>query len=324
MTASPQASLHQVRLGAHVGQQNMSMKSMRQTWRELDAHVDWISAWDHLYEAPPQGGILDHHETVATLAALATTTERAAIGVLVMYVGYRSPGVIAKAASTLDHLSDGRFELGLGAGWHEQECNAFGYPFPSAGTRIDMLDEATTIVRGLLTQDRTTFHGKHFQVENCSALPAPVQERLPIWIGGIGEKKMLRLIARHADGWNCAYISVDEFERLNGVLDGWCETEGTNPTQIRRGINLSFNVKTTAKAAAEEEERLKAQWGSGYGRIAGGSLLGTPDTVVARVLAYIKAGATDVNIALRAPWDPDALNVYLTEVLPAVKAELKK
>jgi alkanesulfonate monooxygenase SsuD/methylene tetrahydromethanopterin reductase-like flavin-dependent oxidoreductase (luciferase family) len=312
-----------VRLGAHVGQQNMSMKAMRQTWRELDAHVDWISAWDHLYEAPPQGGILDHHETVATLAALATTTERAAIGVLVMYVGYRSPGVIAKAASTLDHLSDGRFELGLGAGWHEQECNAFGYPFPSAGTRIDMLDEATTIVRGLLTQERTTFHGRHFQVDNCSALPRPVQERLPIWIGGIGEKKMLRLIARHADGWNCAYISVDEFERLNGVLDDWCETEGTNAAAIRRGINLSFNVKTTAKAAVEEDQRLKAQWGKGYDRIAGGALLGMPDAVVERLLAYVRAGATDINIALRAPWDADALQVYLTEVIPAVKAELK-
>jgi alkanesulfonate monooxygenase SsuD/methylene tetrahydromethanopterin reductase-like flavin-dependent oxidoreductase (luciferase family) len=313
---------HAVRLGAHVGQQNMSMKTMRQTWRELDAHVDWISAWDHLYEAPPQGGILDHHETVATLAALATTTERAAIGVLVMYVGYRSPGVIAKAASTLDHLSDGRFELGLGAGWHEQECNAFGYPFPTAGVRIDMLDEAATVVRGLLTQERTTFHGKHFQVDNCSALPSPVQDRLPIWIGGIGEKKMLRLIARHADGWNCAYISVDEFERLNGVLDGWCETEGTNAGAIRRGINLSFNVKTTAKAAIEEEDRLKAQWGKGYDRIAGGALLGTPDAVVERLLTYVRAGATDINIALRAPWDSEALQVYLHEVIPAVKAEL--
>lgn len=317
-------SAFHVRLGAHVGQQNMTMKAMRQTWRQLDEHVDWISAWDHLYEAPPQGGILDHYETVATLAALATTTERASIGVLVMYVGYRSPGVIAKAASTIDHLSDGRFELGLGAGWHDEECTAFGYDFPSASVRIDMLEEATTIVRGLLTQDRTTFHGKHFRVDNCSALPAPVQERLPIWIGGVGERKILRLVARHGDGWNCAYISVDEFARLNGVLNDWCDTEGTDPGRIRRGVNLSFNVKTTAKAAAEEEEGLQAKWGKQYPRIAGGSLLGTPDTVAERILAYVRAGATDVNIALRAPWDADALDVYLKEVVPAVKAELAK
>ena len=311
-----------VRLGAHVGQQNMTMKAMRQTWRQLDEHVDWISAWDHLYEAPPQGGTLDHFETVATLAALATTTERAALGVLVMYVGYRTPGVIAKAASTIDHLSDGRFELGLGAGWHAEECKAFGYDFPSAGVRIDMLDEATTIVRGLLTQDRTTFHGKHFQVDECSALPSPVQERLPIWIGGVGERKILRLVARHADGWNSAYVTVEEFARLNAILTDWCVTEGTDPARIRRGVNLSFNVKTTAKAAAEERESLRAKWGSGFDRIAGGSLLGTPDTVVERVLAYVRAGATDVNIALRAPWDDEAFNLYLNEVVPAVKAEL--
>lgn len=309
------------RLGAHVGQQNMSMKAMQSTWRQLDEHVDWISAWDHLYEAPPQGGTLDHFETVATLAALATTTERAALGVLVMYVGYRSPGVIAKAASTIDHLSGGRFELGLGAGWHEEECRAFGYDFPPAGVRIDMLDEATTIVRGLLTQERTTFSGRHFRVDNCSALPAPLQERLPIWIGGVGERKILRLVARHGDGWNCAYINVDEFRRLNGVLNDWCVTEGTDPARIRRGVNLSFNVKTTAKAAADEEESLKAKWGPAYSRIAGGSLLGTPDTVAERILAYARAGATDVNIALRAPWDDEALALYLNEVIPAVKAE---
>ena len=319
MTAN---STHTLRLGAHVGQQNLSMKALRDTWRTMDAHLDWISAWDHLYEAPPQGGILDHHETIATLAALATTTERARIGVLVMYVGYRSPGVIAKAASTLDHLSDGRFELGLGAGWHEQEAKAFGYDFPRVGTRIEMLDEATKMIRGLLTQDRTTFHGKHFRVDDCSALPMPVQERLPIWIGGIGERKTLRLVAQQADGWNCAYTSVDEFKRLNGVLDGWCETEGTDAARIRRGVNLSFNVKTTAKEADEETERLKGQWGPAFGRIAGGSLLGTPDTVVERVLSYVQAGATDVNIALRAPWDAEALNLYLTEVAPAVKAAL--
>lgn len=295
---------------------------MRNVWRKLDAHLDWISAWDHLYEAPPQGGILDHHETVATLAALATTTERARIGVLVMYVGYRSPGVIAKAASTIDHLSDGRFELGLGAGWHEQECTAFGYPFPGAGTRINMLDEATTVIRGLLTNDRTTFAGEHFNVENCSALPLPMQARLPIWIGGVGEKKMLRLVARHGDGWNSAYISVDEFARLNGILTGWCETEGTNPANIRRGTNLSFNIQTTSAEAAAEEERLRGQWGKGYDRVAGGSLLGTPDTVVPRVLEYVAAGATDINVALRAPWNDAALDLYLTEIVPAVKAAL--
>ena len=311
-----------LRLGAHVGQQNMSMKSMRGLWRRLDSQLDCISAWDHLYEAPPAGGTIDHYEALTELGALAAETERARLGCLVFYVGYRTPGVLARAATTLDHISDGRFELGLGAGWHEQECKAFGYDFPSVGVRLDMLDEATQIIRGLLTQPRTTFSGRHFRVEDASCLPAPVQDRLPIWIGGTGERKTLRIVARLADGWNTAYISVDEFTRLSGVLDGWCATEGRDPATVRRAINLSFNLASTAKRAAENEENLKAQWGPAFGRVAGGSLLGTPDMVVDRVLSYARAGAQDINIALRAPWDEDALSAYLSEVVPAVRAAM--
>lgn len=296
------------------------MHEMRALWRRFDEHLDWISAWDHLYEAPPMGGILDHFETVATLAALAATTERATIGVLVMYVGYRTPGVIAKAASTIDHLSNGRFELGLGAGWHAEECKAFGYDFPSAGTRIAMLDEATTIIRHLLTRDRTTYTGEHFRVEDCSALPLPMQARLPIWIGGIGEQKMLRLVARQADGWNTAYISPEDFAHKSGVVDTWCGVEGTDPTAIRRGVNVAFNLGSTAAKAAEKRAEIEVQWGPASKRVAGGALLGTPDEAVERVLAYVRAGATDVNIALRAPWDADALDAYLNEVVPAVRS----
>lgn len=311
-----------VRLGAHVGQQNMSTDEMRATWRALDAHLDWISAWDHLYEAPPAGGTVDHFEALATLGALAVETERAALGCLVFYVGYRTPGVLAKAATTLDHLSGGRFELGLGAGWHEQEARAFGYDFPGIGTRLDMLEEATVIIRSLLTEDRTTYTGTHFRVEDASCLPRPVQARLPIWIGGVGEKRTLRLVARLADGWNTAYVSVEEFARLSGVLDGWCEREGRDPATVRRAVNLSFNLSATTAAAAEMDERLRAQWGPAYGRIAGGALLGTPDAAVERVLAYVRAGARDVNVALRAPWDQEALDAYVGEVVPAVREAL--
>jgi alkanesulfonate monooxygenase SsuD/methylene tetrahydromethanopterin reductase-like flavin-dependent oxidoreductase (luciferase family) len=295
-----------LRLGAHVGQQNMSMDELRALWRRLDEHVDWISAWDHLYEAPPAGGTLDHFEALTTLAALACETERARLGVLVFYVGYRSPGVLAKAATTLDHLSHGRFELGLGAGWHEPEARAFGYPFPSVGTRLDMLDEATQVIRGLLTQDRTTFAGQHFTVDNASCLPAPVQARLPIWIAGVGEKRTIPLAARLADGWNAAYVTPDE--------------AGRDPSTIRRGVNLSFNLVSTREQAAAVEADLRAQWGPAYDRIAGGALLGTPDDAAARLAAYRAAGADDINVALRAPWDEDALTAYLTEVVPAARS----
>ncbi len=311
-----------VRLGAHVGQQNMTMKTMRALWRRLDTTLDWISAWDHLYEAPPAGGTVDHFEALTVLGALAADTERARIGCLVFYVGYRSPGVLARAATTLDHISNGRFELGLGAGWHEQEAKAFGYDFPRVGVRLDMLDEATTIIRCLLTQERTTFSGTHFHVEDASCLPGPVQSRLPIWIGGVGEKKTLRLVARHADGWNTAYVDPTEFARLSGVLDEWCVVEKREPTEIRRGVNLLFNLATSQVEAEAMVEQLQGQWGPAFSRVAGGALLGTPDQAIVRILEYVEAGANDINIALRAPWNEAALTAYLDEVVPAVRATL--
>jgi alkanesulfonate monooxygenase SsuD/methylene tetrahydromethanopterin reductase-like flavin-dependent oxidoreductase (luciferase family) len=226
----------------------------------------------------------------------------------------------AKAATTLDHITGGRFNLGLGSGWHEPEARAFGYPFPSLTTRFDMLDEAATIIRSLLTNDRTTYTGEHFSVDNASCLPLPVQERLPIWIGGMGEKRTLPLVAKHADGWNVPYISPEEFARLNGVLDARCSDAGRDPKTVRRAINLTFNLSSTAEAAAAEIERQQAAWGPAFARVSAGGLFGTPDQAVERICSYVEAGANDVNIALRAPWDADALHAYLTEVVPAVRA----
>ena len=309
-----------LRLGAHIGQQNMTMTELRATWRRLDERLDWLSIWDHLYEAPPQGGTVDHFEALTTLGALAADTSHARIGCLVFYVGYRMPGVLAKAATTLDHLSGGRFELGLGGGWHEQEANAFGYNFPGIATRLDMLDEATQIIRGLLTQERTTFVGKHFRVDDASCLPRPVQARLPIIIGGVGEKRTLGIVAQQADGWNAAYVSPERFAELNAILDTKATDAGRHPVTIRRGINLVFNLSSTRAGAAALEAEMRAQWGPTFERIANGTLLGTPDDAVSRIAAYIEAGATDVHIALRAPWNADALDAYVAEVVPATRA----
>jgi len=310
-----------VKLGVHVGQQNMSMPTMRSLWRRLDdAGIDWISAWDHFYEAPPAGGILDHYEAMTTLGALAADTEKAKLGCLVFYVGYRNPASIAKAASTLDHISNGRFELGLGAGWHEQEARAFGYEFPSIGTRLEMLDEACTIIRGMLSQERTSFQGRYFSVENVANLPLPIQPRLPVWIGGLGEKKTLRLVAKHADGWNAAYTSPQNFERLNKVLDEWCEKLGRDPGNIQRSVNLTFNLACTTVQVNKEREAIRESWGPFASRIEEGSLLCTVPEAASRIAEYVDAGAGQVNIALRAPWNEEALTAYIEEVIPAIRA----
>jgi len=310
-----------VKFGAHLGQQNLKIEEIRALWRRFDsAGLDWISIWDHFYEAPPAGGTQPHFEAVALLGALATETKRAQLGCLVFYPGYRNPAALAKAATTLDHLSGGRFNLGLGAGWHEWEARAYGYEFPPIGVRMEMLDEALRIARGLLTQERTTFTGKHFKVENASCLPAPLQRRLPLWVGGLGEKKTLRLAARHADGWNAAYVSPAEFARLSKVLDGWCEKESRDPSEIARTVNLSFHLVVDAKAAERVEGELRKAWGPAAERMLSGALIGTPDRAAETLSAYMSAGAQGINVALRAPWDQEALDAYLNDVVPKVRA----
>jgi F420-dependent oxidoreductase-like protein len=298
----------------------MAMDDMRALWRKLDGNgVDWISAWDHFYEAPPKGGTEPHFEALATLGALAAETTNARIGCLVFYVGYRNPALLAKAATTLDHISGGRFELGIGAGWHIWEASAYGYPFPDIGTRLDMLEEAAQIIRRMLTEDRTTFSGIHYQVDDASCLPRPVQDRLPIWIGGVGEKRTLKIVADHADGWNAAYLSPEEFERVNDVLNHWCEDEKRDPKSLKRAANVLFNLGLNEVELARQRETIERDWGPMAERTAQGALLCTPDNAVDRIMEYVEAGADEVNIALRAPWHEEALDAYLTEVMPAVR-----
>jgi alkanesulfonate monooxygenase SsuD/methylene tetrahydromethanopterin reductase-like flavin-dependent oxidoreductase (luciferase family) len=307
-----------VSLGVHVGQQAASMAELRSLWRRLDgAGVDWISVWDHLYEAPPLGGTVDHFEALSTLGALAADTENARLGCLVFCVLYRNPGMLAKAATTLDHISGGRFELGLGAGWHDQEAQAYGYDFPPVGRRLDQLEEAIPLIRSLLTQDRTTHEGEHFRTVDASCRPAPVQDRLPIWIGGTGEKRTLRIAAQHADGWNAAYVGVDRYRHLNEAADRWCASFDRDPATLRRSVNLIFAL------TSDDRDVMQVLDGQGWGPaapfLADGALGGSLDDVVERVLAYVDAGADELNIALRHPWDEAKLDAYL-ELLPTIRA----
>jgi F420-dependent oxidoreductase-like protein len=307
-----------VSLGVHVGQQAMPMAELRSLWRRLDdAGVDWISVWDHLYEAPPLGGTVDHFEALSTLGALAADTEHARLGCLVFCVLYRNPGLLAKAATTLDHISGGRFELGLGAGWHEPEAQAYGYDFPPVKERMDQLEEALPLIRSLLTEERTTHTGAHFRTVDASCLPPTVQDRLPIWIGGTGEKRTLRIAAQHADGWNAAYVSPDRYRSLNATADRWCESVGRDPQTLRRGVNLIFALTSDG---TDVPTVLEGQgWGPAAPFLVDGALGGSSEGAAERVLEYVAAGADEVNIALRAPWDEAQLDAYL-ELLPAIRS----
>ena len=234
------------------------------------------------------------------------------LGCLVFYVGYRNPGLLAKSAVTIDHISSGRFELGIGGGWHEWEAAAYGYDFPPVGRRLDMLDEAAQLLTSYFTEDRTTHDGTYFRADDASMLPRPVRGRLPIWIGGVGEKRTLKMAAQYADGWNAAYVSPEEFGRLGRVLDEHCERLGRDPSTIERSINVMFDL-------GKDVDELAAQWGPMWERVRGGSLHGDPDEAASRLAEYRDAGADLVNVALRAPVDLDLLDGYLTEIAPAFR-----
>ncbi len=304
--------------GIHIGHMGGPLPEMRRLWRFADANgFDWFSVSDHFQESPPRGGDLDCYEAIATLTAAAVETRRVRLGALVYCVAYRNPGLHAKSLTTIDHLSGGRVDCGLGAGWHEIEAKAFGYEFPRIGVREDMLEEYTQIMRMLLDPEsrRASFQGKHFRLENAPNHPKPLQPRVPIWIGGRGETRTLRAAARYADGWNAPYIGPEEWIAKSKVLDRWCETEKRDPKTILRTVNLGFYMGADAKGAARGEEIFRRHWGP-RGDERSGWLRGTPKEVVDMIAAFRDAGCARVNIAFRdGPYDWDALRAFADEVV---------
>ena len=163
-----------MKFGIHIGHMGGPLAEMRKLWKFADAKgFDWFSVSDHFQESPPRGGDMDCYEAIATLTAAAMDTTHVRLGSGVYCVVYRNPGLLAKSLTTIDHLSNGRVDCGLGAGWHDVEAKAFGYPFPSIGPREDMLEEYAQILRMLLDpeQRRANFEGKHFQVVQRPQLP---------------------------------------------------------------------------------------------------------------------------------------------------------
>ena len=311
-----------LQLGVHLGQQNAPMADMVELWKRFDDVVDWISVWDHLYEAPPNGGKTPHFEAVATLGALASVTSKARIGCLMFCAPFRNPAVLAKSCVAIDHIAGGRFEPGFGAGWHEPEFRAHGYEFPSTGARFDMLTDAFEIITGMLGPDATTTHqGTHFSVDDVTCVPGPLNGSMPLWAGGRGPKRTPAIAARYCSGWNVPYVDPVEYRRLNEQLDAACEAIGRDPATLERSINLAFHMGADRASSDAELQRIIDQWGPETAeRITGGALTGLADDVLERIGAYREAGADLINVALRLPVDDDALEIFLTDVVPQARA----
>lgn len=229
-------------------------------WTAAD-EAGYYAVWnyDHFYGLGVQSQ--DHEaptlEGWTTLAAMAVQVKRARVGCMVTGVTYRHPAVLANMAIAVDHISGGRLEFGIGAAWHEAEHTGLGIEFPAPGRRVAMLDEALTVIKSLMTEDRANFDGEFFTLKDAITQPKPVQTpRPPIVVGGV-QPKMLKVVAKHADEWNVPGADPAMWDGLNKQIDANCEQIGRDPRQIRRGVQLF--VHPAVEGQPEEQlEKLSA------------------------------------------------------------------
>jgi F420-dependent oxidoreductase-like protein len=290
--------------GVHTGLQNTTVDELRSLWRRIEeGPFDWISIWDHFYSADFTGA----HclEAVSAHAALACETSRVRVGSLVYCAAYRHPAVLANALATIDHLSDGRADIGLGAGWAHNEFAAYGIPFPGPGARLDILEESVQCVRGLLRDEVTNFDGEHFQLTDARCEPKPVQAELPIWIGGGGEKRTLKIAGRYADGWNVPFQAPDAFAHKREVLAGHAADAGRSIDDIRCTVNVGL---------CPTEDDLQAQFGALAQGVRPGVLMGSEQEMVDHLGRYVEAGAQQINLAMRAPWQLEHLEMMAATI----------
>jgi F420-dependent oxidoreductase-like protein len=292
-----------LKLGCHTGQQDIELDELRRLWRHLDASgFDLVTVWDHFYESPPRDGNGVAYESTTALAAMALETQNCRVGCYVFGMGYRNPAVLAKALTTIDHLSHGRLCVGLGAGWHIPEHEGYGFVLPEPRERLDRLSEGARVIRAMFTSPSTSFEGKYYRVKDAKNIPQPVQARIPIVIGGGGEQRTLGIAARYGDGWNCTYVPPEVYAHKVDVLRQWCERVGRDPSTLDRSVQLHFSMSS------------KGVQPSGAQR--DGGLWGEPQQVIDRLGEYVEAGAQGVNIAVRPPVDWDALQSYIEDVMP--------
>ncbi len=206
------------------------------------AGFDLVTVMDHFYQIRGVGPETDPMlEAYTTLSAIARETKKVKLGTLVTGVVYRNPAVLAKQVTTLDTISNGRAILGIGAAWNESESNGYGIPFPPIGERMERLDEAVTIAKLMFTEDRPSFEGKHYRIDSALNVPRPIQEGGPkILIGGGGERKTLRILAKHGDIGHWFGGDLADLKRKKGVFEEHCAAVGRDPSSVRLTIGAGL------------------------------------------------------------------------------------
>jgi F420-dependent oxidoreductase-like protein len=269
-----------------------------------DSGFSTITVMDHLHQIPGVGPRTNYMlEGNTILGALAARTSRASLGLLVGGVMYRNPALMAKIATTLDIISGGRAILGLGAAWFEEEHNAYGYPFPPLRERFEHLEDALQIARLMFTEAEPSFEGRHHSIRNILNNPKPIRGDIPIMVGGSGERKTLRLVAKYADACNL-FGDVERVKHLLGVLERHCEDVGRDPAEITKTRMGTLFIAESDEAAQRKldasnvDERRRAM-----------AFVGGPERVAEQIQELLDVGIEGVTISIPDVHDLDVVRL---------------
>ena len=310
--------MSEVRLGALCWNQYTDWPSLLEGGQRADRlgyHSLWT--WDHVYPIVGSStGPIFEGWSVATAWAMAT--ERIRIGLMVAANTFRNPALVAKMATTLDHISNGRAILGIGAAWFEEEHAAFGVEFGSGPPeRLRWLGEALPIMRGMLDGTEPTAAGPRYKAQAVRNLPPPIQRHLPICVGGGGEQVTLKLVARYAD-LNNVGGGLESVRRKEEILLRHCETVGRDPSTIERTAALGPVVIRDDRAEAERV--LAALFEHNGGADVWPDLnAGTPEDIAERLAPYVELGYRHLNAGFPSPYDEESMTRLATEVKPALE-----
>ena len=286
----------------------------------------WV--FDHFHTVPVPTDEATH-EAWTLMAALAAVTSRVRLGQMCTCMAYRNPAYLAKVATTVDVISGGRAEMGIGAGWYEHEWRAYGYGFPSAGDRLGMLDEGVQIMRQLWTEGTATFSGKHYQVNGAISRPLPLQEGgIPLWIAGGGEKKTLRIAAKYAQYTNFD-ATPEVFKRKSEILAQHCAEVGTDFDAIVRSGNYNVVIGETEKDVQDRLAWIRAHYApyltpekleETMRNHANGPLVGTPEQLVEKLTEARGFGMTYAILNFcEAAYDKSGIELFVKQVAPALQ-----
>ncbi len=312
-----------IRFGLQGAQQQTTVEELKDVWREAEA-LGFDTLWvnDHLLPSvgPSDGAML---ESWTLLGAMAASTSKIQIGCMVTSNTFRHPSILAKMATTVDHLSNGRLIFGIGSGWFKREHEAYGVEFSTMKGRAQRLDEALHVITKLWRANPTaSYAGKYYSLENAPFVPKPVQQPMPpIMIGGVGEKLTLPLVARYARMWNAPILSPSQFAKKNQVLEQYCQDISRDCSEIERSYLTPLYLNPSPETLQNILQRAMTMRGLTETEARQTILAGTPDEIRAQLQTYIDIGVTHFIINLRRPglYDREAVRVFAREIMPALR-----